>query len=174
MIFNLNIFLLIHGLFFNLGFYCYLKSLSGELLLVAHTHVLGSRTRALGELITVVAFKTQTNPWKLNPNPPLIVVVGRLSFDRFLVVFKLLQSHEFLFWILPGLFYLHEHRFEVLRLGRLYTLVEVIVSVSSEFARLATVVGIIFLEYLINFLKIMIPKDLSVDWDINVKAFNFV
>ena len=109
--FLLNIrFFLIHLLFFFLGLNNNFKSLSCKLFLLAYTHVLGSWTGTLYEFITIIAFKINTDPRKLNPNPAFIVIIWWHSFELFIIIFKLLKSHKFVIRFLTGLLYLLEHR----------------------------------------------------------------
>lgn len=83
-------FFLVHRLFFVLRFYCNFKCLSCKLFFIAYTHILSRWTRTLSEFITIITFKTQTNPRELNPNPSFIIIIRRNSFNLFIIIFKLL------------------------------------------------------------------------------------
>ena len=134
-----------HLSFLLLGVDCNLQCLLGQRQFFGDTHVSSCRRKALFDSGGVVLVQRQTSPRELDPNPALIVVIGRSLFLTIIVVdyvvvlpffeviyfldsnlqLSLLALCQVLFLFLHGLLLLD---YEVLRVSFDQQLVEVVLA----------------------------------------------
>jgi hypothetical protein len=77
-----------NSLLLLLSFKCNFKSLNCKLSLLCHRHIRSRGSKAFSELFWIITFHGHANPWKLHPNPSLIIIVC----GRFLVKLKLFNN----------------------------------------------------------------------------------